>query len=204
VWGFIDGTLRHTCRPTYFQKQMYSGHKRTHGLKFQSVVTPDGMFACMYGVVNGNRHDSFMLHQSELLPRLRDLMPAGIPGGGAGGAENNNTVYSLYADPAYPQSAYIFGGFHQPAPGSREALWNSNMSSVRESVEWGFQYINQHWAFVNFRAGLKMYESPVGKYYIVATFLSNLRTCFYGNQTMSFFYCAEDSMSIDEYLALID
>ena len=37
-------------------------------------------------------------------------MPAGIPGGG-GGAENvaNNTVYSLYADPAYPQLAYILG-----------------------------------------------------------------------------------------------
>ncbi len=78
VWGFIDGTMRKTCRLTYHQKQMYSGHNRTHGMKFQSVVTPDGLFACMFGAVNGNRHDSFMLNQSLLLPRLQNLMSNGI------------------------------------------------------------------------------------------------------------------------------
>jgi hypothetical protein len=51
VWGFIDGTLRKICRPTYFQKQAYSGHKRSHGIKFQSVVTPDGLFALMFGPI---------------------------------------------------------------------------------------------------------------------------------------------------------
>ncbi len=50
VWGFLDRTLRRTCRPIYHQKQMYSGHKRIHGMKFQSVVTQDGHFACMFGV----------------------------------------------------------------------------------------------------------------------------------------------------------
>ena len=42
LWGFIDGTLRKTARPVYFQRHAYSGHKRCHGLKFQTVVTPDG------------------------------------------------------------------------------------------------------------------------------------------------------------------
>ena len=54
IWGFIDGTVRQTCRPTYYQKQNYSGHKRYHGLKFQSVVTPDGMFGHFFGPTNGN------------------------------------------------------------------------------------------------------------------------------------------------------
>jgi hypothetical protein len=27
VWGFIDGTLKKICRPTYFQKAAYSGHQ---------------------------------------------------------------------------------------------------------------------------------------------------------------------------------
>ena len=45
LWGFIDGTLRKTCLPCNFQKQAYSGHKRCHGLKFQTFVTPDGMIA---------------------------------------------------------------------------------------------------------------------------------------------------------------
>lgn len=34
-WGFIDGTPRPMARPTRNQRIMYSGHKRTHCLKFQ-------------------------------------------------------------------------------------------------------------------------------------------------------------------------
>ena len=175
-------------------------------MKFQSVITPDGIFACMFGAVNGNRHDSFMLNESQLLPRLREMMPAGIIGEGGAGLDEDpaNRVYALYGDPAYPQSAYLFGGFRNPPAGSREAQWNTNMSSVRESVEWGFAYINQQWAFVNFKKSLKIFLTPVAKYYTVATFLCNLRTTFHGNQTMSFFDCADDSMSIDDYLGLID
>ena len=43
VWGFIDGTLCTTCWPSLFQKLMYSGHKRCHGIKIQSVVALDGL-----------------------------------------------------------------------------------------------------------------------------------------------------------------
>ena len=57
VWGIIDGTLCKTCCPSLLQKLMYSSHKQCHGIKFQSVVTPDGLFASMYGLVSGNRHD---------------------------------------------------------------------------------------------------------------------------------------------------
>ncbi len=34
-WGFIDGTARPTARPVRNQRIMFSGHKRTHCLKFQ-------------------------------------------------------------------------------------------------------------------------------------------------------------------------
>ena len=42
MWGFVDCTIRQTCRPTYNQEAMYTRYKRCHGLKFQSVVTPVG------------------------------------------------------------------------------------------------------------------------------------------------------------------
>jgi hypothetical protein len=58
VWGFIDGTIRRICRPTYNQEISYSGHKRCHGVKFQSVVTPDGLIACLYGPFEGSGHDA--------------------------------------------------------------------------------------------------------------------------------------------------
>ena len=55
IWGFIDGTLRKTCRPTAHQRIVYSGHKRAHGLKFQSVVTPDGLIVDLFGPIEGSR-----------------------------------------------------------------------------------------------------------------------------------------------------
>ena len=33
--------------------------------------------------------------------------------------------YSLYGDPAYPQSVHIFGGYKNPADGSAHAHWCS-------------------------------------------------------------------------------
>ena len=50
-FGFIDGTVRPICRPEQNQRVVYNGHKRVHGLKYQSVVLPNGMIANMYGPV---------------------------------------------------------------------------------------------------------------------------------------------------------
>ena len=60
VWGFIDGTLRACCRPRQLQRMIYNGHKRHHGLKYQSVVTPSGMIANLYGPIEGKRHAWFI------------------------------------------------------------------------------------------------------------------------------------------------
>lgn len=192
VWGFIDGTLRKTCRPTYHQRIMYSGHKRAHGLKFQSVIAPDGLFVDLFGPIEGSRHDSYMLGQSNLLVKLRELMPED---GSLG------TVYSIYGDPAYPQSLHLFGGFRNAVPGSPEAHWNTLMSQVRQVVEWGFKEIIAQWAFVDSRPRMKIIQSPIAKYYVIAAFLTNLRNCFYGGQIASYFDTVP--MSIEEYLALV-
>ena len=74
-FGFIDGTLRQTCRPSRkstcisgirnrnnIQRAAYSGHKCHQGLKFQSLVLPDGMIAQMFGPVEGRHHDITLLH----------------------------------------------------------------------------------------------------------------------------------------------
>jgi hypothetical protein len=38
VWGFVDGSVRGICRSTgaRAQQSVYSGHKRKHGLIFQT------------------------------------------------------------------------------------------------------------------------------------------------------------------------
>ena len=198
VWGFIDGTLRKTCRPSFFQKLLYSGHKRAHGIKFQSVLTPDGLFACLFGPITGNRHDSYMLVKSGLIGKLCEFMP---PPEGVYEYNDNDGVFSLYGDPAYPQSLYVFGGYKNPPPGSAQAHWNTEMSKVREVVEWGFANIIKIWSFLDFRASMMVFKSPIAKYYIIAAFLSNCRSCFYGNQTMQYFDC--EPLTLHQYLSLV-
>ena len=67
---FIDGTVRGIARPKETQRVMYNGHKRTHALKFQSVVIPNSLIANLSGPYEGKRHDSIMLQQSGLLGEL--------------------------------------------------------------------------------------------------------------------------------------
>lgn len=42
-FGFIDGTVCKIYRPTVNQRVVYNGHKRVHGLKFQSLALPNGL-----------------------------------------------------------------------------------------------------------------------------------------------------------------
>lgn len=52
--GFIDGTFRPTCRPTVNQRHSYSGHKREHGIKFQSIAFPNGLIGHLSGPIWAN------------------------------------------------------------------------------------------------------------------------------------------------------
>ena len=74
-WGFIDldGTVRPICRPGKRQRLVYNGHKKVHAIKFQSIVAPNGLIANLFGPVEGKRHDSAMLLQSQVLPQLQTI-----------------------------------------------------------------------------------------------------------------------------------
>lgn len=115
---------------------------------------------------------------------------------------SHGPIYSLYADPAYPQSEYILGGFRNAHPGSLEARWNREMSRVRQSVEWGFKEIMAIWKFLHFHKAMKIFQSPVAKYFIVAAWLTNLSNCFYGNQIANAF--GVKPIAFSEYIALVD
>ncbi|XP_067122849.1 uncharacterized protein, partial [Centruroides vittatus] len=65
-WGCIDGTARPICRPKTHKRVVFSGHKRIHCLKFQSVVTPDGTIANLFGPIEERRHDSGILFNSRM------------------------------------------------------------------------------------------------------------------------------------------
>ena len=137
------------------------------------------------------KHDAKLLRESGLLDQLEDIMPH----------DGDLTIYTLYGDLAYAQSMYLIGGFHNADVGTDEALYNRIMSSVRITVEWGFGAIIEQWKFLDFQQSMKIFESPVAQYYIIAAFLCNLCNCLVGSKTQSYFNAQQ--LTIDEYLGLV-
>ncbi|KAI2512404.1 DDE superfamily endonuclease [Fragilaria crotonensis] len=185
----------------------------------------------MFGPITGNRHDSYMLAKSRLIAKLHEMMPPLPAPTIDGGNQHENlqklasfhymgiqlipNLFSFLEDTGilaqglkkrgemtYPQSLLLFGGYRNPRPGSQEARWN-DMSKVRdEVVEWAFANLIKNWAFLDFRASMMVFKSPVTKYYMIAAFLRNRRSCFYGNQTMQYFDC-EPLRTLQQYLSLV-
>lgn len=170
-WGFIDGTVRAISRPRRNQRVMYNGHKKMHAIKFQSIVAPNGLIANLYGPVEGKRHDSAMLAQSQVLRQL----------------QNHGNVLCIYGDPAYPIRQQLQCPFRGARLTAIEKEWNKSMSKVRVSVEWIFGDIVNYFKFLDFKKNLKIGLSAVAKMYVTCALFHNARACLHGTITSKFF-----------------
>ncbi|CAH3142181.1 unnamed protein product [Pocillopora meandrina] len=141
----------------------------------KSVQAPNGMIAHMFGPIEGRRHDAFMLGVSGLSAKLRRFV------------QPNGEPYVIYGDPAYGITQNIIALFRQAHLTDDEQEFNTRMSRVRTSVEWGFGKICQNFAYLDFKKNLKILLQPVGKYYLVACVLINCHTCLYGSPTTTYF-----------------
>ncbi|XP_030842389.1 uncharacterized protein LOC115924448 [Strongylocentrotus purpuratus] len=185
-WGFIDGTVRPICRPGEHQRVAYNGHKRVHSLKYQSVTSPNGMIANLYGPVEGRRHDAYLLRESGLLTMLE---------GGSHDAEGN--LLCIYGDPAYPVRPQLQAPFPTANITPEQAAFNRAMSKVRITVEWSFGDVINFFKYTDFKKSQKILLSSCAKMYMVSAILTNAHTCIYGNNTSSYFELQPPSL--DEY-----
>ena len=133
VWGFIDGTVRRICRPKKFQRIVYNGWKRLHALKYQSIVTPNGLIANLYGPIEGRRHDCALLAMSKVLDVMFEI--------------HDGRDLAVYGDPAYPIRPNIINPFPTVGITDQQAEFNKAMSSARIAVEWVFGKIVENWGF---------------------------------------------------------
>ena len=194
-FGLIDGTVHQICRPTNrgraipgvanksnVQRACYSGHKRHHGIKFQSIILPDGMVAQMFGPVEARRHDVFLLHQSKLDQHMQLLPPDAY----------------VYGDQAYPVRPWMLSPFKGPNKPIAQRAWNRKMRTVRISVEHGFKIVTTLFAHSKYAPAQKMFVSTVSKHYLVCTALANMHNCLYPNQISQHFGLSPPS--IEEYV----
>lgn len=176
VWGFIDGTVRGISRPSVNQRLVYNGHKRKHALKYQSITTPNGMIANLFGPVEGRRHDSSMLTMSGLMPILENFC-VGV----------NGERLCIYGDPAYPLRWFLQAPFRGARITRQQTEFNKTMSKVRVTVEWLFGELIENFKFTDFKKNQKLGLSCLGKMYKVSGLLTNAHTCFYKNNCCNFF-----------------
>jgi hypothetical protein len=72
IWGFVDGTFKPCCRPGDNDEQRihYSGYKKTHGMKFQGLCSPDGLILSLTGPYEGRMNDFQMMRSSGIEEHL--------------------------------------------------------------------------------------------------------------------------------------
>nr|CAI5869203.1 unnamed protein product [Callosobruchus analis] len=186
-WGFIDGTARPICRPSVEQENYYSGHKRVHCLKYQCIVTPDGMTVSLLGAFEGRRHDAGIFRESHIYAQLENKV-----------RYPNGCHYVIYGDLAYGIRELLLCPYPGRGMNEEQHNFNASMCVVREAVEWSFNKIISEFAFLDFKKNQKLLLQEVETMYKTATILTNCHTCLYGNQTSTFFNI--DPISINQYL----
>ena len=88
VWEFLDETFRPICQPTDNQEFYYSGYKKLHEFKYQTIVTPNGLISFFIGPFEGKMNDQIMFIFSELEEILLQTL-------------HRNELLYLYEDSGY-------------------------------------------------------------------------------------------------------
>ena len=129
----------------------YNGSKRYHCLKYQSITTPSGIIANLFGPLEERPHDSFILTDSGVIVQ---------PEQNSFDSEWNGLC--IYGDAGYPLRRYLqtpfLGNLTQ-----QQKYFNEVMSKVRVSVEWLIGDIIKQFTFTDFKKNQKIGLSPIAK-----------------------------------------
>ena len=179
IFGFIDNTLLAMSRPggpmgdgeqaprldPMIQRAWWTGWKKLHGLKWQTVTMANGMEFDVWGPVSVRHNDLFTLHHSRILEKLAALQ------------EDMELKFKIYGDSAYDDDELLVSGAGR------------GMSSERESIEWRYKDLKMQWKYLDYKHCLKLRRQPLAKIVFVAMLLSNAQCTMYGCETASYFNC---------------
>jgi hypothetical protein len=209
---FIDGTDIYVERPggaNKYQRSLFSGHHRQHAILYLVGATTNGIIATLDGPFPGSCNDAGAYAQAGVENRLRRLLApanAGLPVG--------HRICAA-ADGGFPISDVLQTRIVAPVLTPAQILYNTALSSVRESIEWVIGKVFTLWEYINWCVPplfcssklpntffrymcLSVGRSPVGIVCEIAFFLTNCHVCFNGSESSSFF--GIDPPTIEEYL----
>jgi hypothetical protein len=181
VFGFLDCTIRQTCRPREFQELVYMGYKKYHGMKFQGIVVPSGLIAYLAGPYHAPQNDSGVLNDSALMDLIATCA---IQPGSQEGDPPERRFFHIYGDSAYGVSPYMVSPFSGVGEQTRvQKEWNARMGGVRISVEHSFGLVLQDWPYLHVFWKHKVLRNACGLMYRVGVLLTNAHAYIVPNQT---------------------
>jgi hypothetical protein len=133
---FIDNTLIATCRPgggggdgvqaprvpKDVQQAWWTGWKKLHGIKWQTVMLANGMDLHVYGPGSVRHNDNWMLTQSDIVAKFVTAQVG------------KAMQYKIFGDSAYSDGPHMVTG------GGR------GLASVRETIEWEYKDLKTYWS----------------------------------------------------------
>lgn len=187
VIGFIDGTVHEINRPVIGQQSVFNGHKHIHALKYQSIMAPDGIILHLSKAFTGTTHDLTIYQQSGIIDILEEH--AFDTAGGS---------LALYGDSAYMPDPHMIIGYTDANPTEDQARFNKTMSGLRIIVEWGFKEVTTYFSGMDFPKSHRLLSTCVESHYRFAVLMTNIHTCYYGNQINMQF--GVDPPTLQEYI----
>ncbi len=136
---------------------------------------PNGV-CLVWGAWGGTEHDATMLAESGVLETLRQI------------AEHLSADFTGFGDSVYPLHSFMQRILKAPPGGSLSPLQrchNAVMARFRIVIEQCFAETSKTWALLQHRHNLLLGSMQVGKMFLVAMVLFNLRSLLYGNITSS-------------------
>jgi hypothetical protein len=197
IVGFIDCTInviervgagpenRHQENSNEEQRSYYSGYKKIHGLKFQSLDCPLGMTMDLRGPVSARRNDLFIFRISAIADRLRQISED------AGLLEEE--YFSILGDGIYPNTACVVRRIGE-SPTDRA------LSKVRIAVEWDYGSTKTLFPYLDYKKNMALKHSNTPLLYLVATFFRNCHIACYGSNAANYFRLTPPSL--EKYLGI--
>lgn len=179
ICAFIDNTMFAFCRPggctcdgesaprvpKEVQEAWWTGWKKLHGMKWQTLILSNGMDLHVWGPLSVRQNDLTTLARSEIEEKVRELQ-ADVPPG---------LKKKVYGDSAYFNSDVLCIGEGR------------GMSSVRESIEHSYKDVKAQWKICDWEIAMKLRGQPVAHIMFVCLMLRNIYVTLNGSQVSEYF-----------------
>lgn len=124
----------------------------------------------------GKRHDCAILRESNL---LHDLEKCAF--------STSGHAMCIYGDPLYPIRIHLKAPYKDIQLSPEKEACNRSMSEVRTPTEWIFPDVFNSYKFLDYQNSHKISLDYVSKLHVVCCLVRNALTCYYGNETATFF-----------------